>query len=559
MHTLHHLRSFVADKVNLPRLDLALDSLGQPTGDETIRVVVYGAATARQVLRLLLADPLAAEQEWEEQLLGHDTPAPLVIRVGPDRPQHALGSEAANLMTFTRGAEVKELRVPSPGLNDHRLEILLLRNDQPSDITAFEDDRLLTPMVHFPVTPVHKAVLIADGVLGITTRLGKFSYPSREILTAADLPGYAPAEASGVLPVPIDVKLADQGVAALRQSIDRAFEYEKLWFKSRLPMLLSWLKQGSAPTDDGATKEAVKVLVASVLEDAHGAIQRVEKQALDSRRQALPAPNRTANLNKDLEAWSEKAHAELQSELDRAFTSRRWKKLNWWKLFWRVDDVGVLSSEMLSQRFLPRAERNVIYLAGQVDGSGVWYPETSKAVYSVPAPPAIMGEKASSTSSAPPPLAPPAAARGTRWPTHITSTRNYLQSETIPALQALAQRLVLESAGFSGLTTSLGALMYLSSLGLSESGAVAALGIVWSLRRLQKKWETAREYWQSEVREEGRKAVRAVEISVGEAIDKAVRRRDNPLEDDGGNVLARELGEAKELVHKAKDVLKKLK
>ena len=48
-------------------------------------------------------------------------------------------------------------------------------------------------------------------------------------------------------------------------------------------------------------------------------------------------------------------------------------------------------------------------------------------------------------------------------------------------------------------------------MGLYEAGAVAAFGLVWSLRRMQKKWETARKFWEGEVREEGRKAVRAVE------------------------------------------------
>lgn len=572
MHTLHDLQRLVGHEVNLARLQLALDSLGQPAGDETIRLAVYGSSTAKQVLRLLLTDPLSAEQEWEEQLAGHDPQTPLIIRVGADRHRDTPGSEGTNL-TFTRG-ELKELLVSSPGLNDHRFEILLLQDGWPIDITAYQNEEalrtaLLMPSVSVPTstashpqlvsTPVHKALLVTDGIAGIAS-LAKLSSPSHDILAAIDLTGYAPEKAPDLFPVPIDVKPAKEGVTAFRQSINKAFEYEKLWFKSRLPTLLSWLKQGSASTDDGATKETVRVLVASVLEYVNRSISEVEERALHLRRQTLPAPNRIEHLNKDLEAWSEKAHAELQGELDRAFTSRRWKKLNWWKLFWRVDDVGMLSSEMLSQRFLPRAERNVIYLAGQVDGSGVWYPESSKAVYSIPAPPTIMGEKARSTpptaAQSPPGPSAAAVARGTRWPTHITFTRNYLQSETIPALQALAQKLVIQSAGFSGLTTSLGALMYLSSFGISESGAVAALGIVWSLQRLQKKWETAREYWQSEVREEGRKAVRAVEVSVGEAIDKAVQQRSNPQDDD---MLAKELREARGLILKAEDALKRLK
>lgn len=571
VHALHDLERHAAQYVNLSRLQLALDSLGQPAGDEPVRVAVYGSATAKEVLRLLLADPLSAKQEWEDQLAGHDISTPLIIRVGTDQQRYTAGGEETNL-TFTRGQDLKELHVSSPGLNGHRLEILLLKDDQLTGISQDGGQDLetvvLMPEVNIPtsgtshsspvVTPVHKALLVTDGIAGIASLSKLLSSPSHQIFGAADLPGYAPEKYSDLFPLPIDVKPADEGVAAFRQSIGKGIEYEKLWFRSRLPTLLTWLKEGSASTDDGTTKETVRALVASVLRNVHRSIAEVEERSVRSGVNSLPAPGRIVTLNKDLEAWSEKAHAELQGELDRAFTSRRWKKLNWWKLFWRVDDVGMLSSEMLSQRFLPRAERNVIYLAGQVEGSGVWYPENGKAVYSLPVPPAILGEKADKTvleAAAAQPLTP-TRARGTKWPTHITFTRNYLQSETIPALQALAQKLVLQSAGFSSVTTSLGALMYLSSFGISESGAVAAFGIVWSLRRLQKKWETAREYWQSEVREEGRKAVRAVEISVGEAIDKAVLRRSS-LQD--GAKVNQELGEARRLVQRAEDALEKLK
>lgn len=113
----------------------------------------------------------------------------------------------------------------------------------------------------------------------------------------------------------------------------------------------------------------------------------------------------------------------------------------------------------------------------------------------------------------------------------------------------------MESTSFSALTSALGGLMYLSSFGLYESGAVAAFGIVWSLRRLQKKWETAREYWQSEIREEGRKAVRAVTISVGQTLDDAASQG-AARKDEGP---AGELRRTRELVQKAEEALQRLK
>jgi hypothetical protein len=106
------------------------------------------------------------------------------------------------------------------------------------------------------------------------------------------------------------------------------------------------------------------------------------------------------------------------------------------------------------------------------------------------------------------------------WPLHIPATRNYLAQETVPALQALAQKLVLQALSTSSLASVFAGLMYVSSVstGLYECGAVAALGIVWSLRKMQGKWETARKFWEGEVREEGRKAVRGVESVVGDVL-----------------------------------------
>jgi hypothetical protein len=114
------------------------------------------------------------------------------------------------------------------------------------------------------------------------------------------------------------------------------------------------------------------------------------------------------------------------------------------------------------------------------------------------------------------------------WPLHIPATRAFLSMETIPALQALAQKLLFQSLTTSTFTTALAGLIYVSSISTSvyEAGAVAALGIVWSLKRMQGKWETARRFWEGEVREEGRKAVRGVESAVGNALTQT----DRPLE-----------------------------
>jgi hypothetical protein len=54
---------------------------------------------------------------------------------------------------------------------------------------------------------------------------------------------------------------------------------------------------------------------------------------------------------------------------------------------------------------------------------------------------------------------------------------------------------------------------------LFEAGAVFAFGVVLSLKRLQNKWEAAREYWQGEVREEGRVALRETEEGIRDVVE----------------------------------------
>lgn len=572
------LQKHAANYVNLSRLQLALHALRQEAGHETVRVAILGLAhggasarTAKELLRLLLADPLLPEQAWERELAGHDGGSPLIVRVGAGAEGSGQAAAEGHL-TYAKDRLLKEMTVSSPGLNGHKLEVLLMESNPLADASqgtsqGFEEAALV-PTVEIPMsstgrytpvtTPVHKALLVTDGLAGAASLMALPLLAHQGTIAAAvHLAGYTPEEGTALPFATIDIGTGRQGLDALRQSLDRSIEYQHLWHKSSIPAIKDWLKTGATSTEDGTTKDAVRAMIGSTLRNTLAAIQEAESRRVACVFSASTGSPPMGPLNKALTEWSEKAHAELQAEMDRAFDSRRWSQLNWWKLFWRVDDVGALSSEMLSQRFLPRAERNVIYLAGQIEGTGLFGQGNGRNIYSLPTLLSAPAPKAQPDKATSAPVASSKPAPGTRWPTHITFTRNYLQSETVPALQALAQKLVLQSASFSTLTSGLGALMYLSSFGLPESGAVVAFGIVWSLRRVQKKWEAARAYWQREVREEGRKAVRAVEISVAEALDKAVRKVDKSEDTVLQGELER-LKTARELVHKAEEALQKM-
>ncbi|KAI0118561.1 hypothetical protein F4776DRAFT_634619 [Hypoxylon sp. NC0597] len=289
--------------------------------------------------------------------------------------------------------------------------------------------------------------------------------------------------------------------------------------------------------------DPVKELVASLLRNASAAIETEKARQLGSSLSSKTSPTPVNSLPSSLDDWAESAHGELQEQLDLAFSSRRWRKLGWWKLFWRVDDVGMLTNDILSQRFLPNSERSAIFLAGRMKEAGVTlgpFPNPSSTNEN-----GAESRRSDTTSPEPEPVP---------WPVNIPATRRYLQTETIPALQALAQKLTLQTLSTSGLTTALGVLVYLSTLTttLYEAGTVAALGIVWSLRRMQKKWETARAFWEGEVREEGRKAVRGVESEIAKALKQGQTPKDKV---EGQEELAR----AKNLVERAQEILSKLK
>jgi hypothetical protein len=257
-------------------------------------------------------------------------------------------------------------------------------------------------------------------------------------------------------------------------------------------------------------------------------------------------PLALAPYKQALSDWAQNAHEELQEQLDVAFSGRRWRKLGWWKLFWRVDDVGMLSSEMLTQRFLPEAQNNIIYLAGRINE--VITMETKPRVTQHQE--RLAAPQASEDRNAKP---SPESVLGERWPTQIPSTRNYLLDESVPALQALAQKLVAQTLGTSALTSSLAGLAYLSSFGAYEAAAVAALGIVWSLRRMQNKWETARSFWEGEVREEGRKAVRSVEVKMSNVLDGVGETTEQDVR------MRAEFDRARTLLQDARDAFSRLK
>ncbi|KAM0561674.1 hypothetical protein ACHAPJ_002842 [Fusarium lateritium] len=561
--------------VSLSRLQLALQGLRQIPGQEAVRVAVLGLApgsnagqTAKNVLRVLVTDPLQDEQEWERQLKDHDPKNPLIVRIRST-------AEQQSTLTVTKSSLLSEINVSSAEWNNHNLELLLMETHLPEfsrdqqDQAVEVEEAVLVPKVGIPsaedrvtpvTTPVHKAILAGDGFKGaINVSVVPMAEGEEAVLKVVDLKGVDTKQLEAPFET-VDISTAEKSISLFRESSRNAIEFERLWYNSNFPALTTWLKSGITSSDE-STKPAVRGLIASLLNNVLARCeQENRREVIKQTYQPAPIiqdPSLSPILNQALGAWSQKAHAELQDELDLAFTGRRWRKLGWWQLFWRVDDVPFLTNEMLNQRFLPTAEQELVYLAGQIA-------EARKSDQQYPQPLSVndnYGEKPELKRLGSGELEPMVLVNTRpalpKWPGHIAFTRRYLQNETIPALQALAQRLVVQSLGTSGLTTSLAALLYISSFSstIYEAGAVAALGIVWSANRLQKKWDAARTFWEGEVREEGRKAVRGVEESIADVINNEKPQEQPTVVDEEGD----KRDEVRELVAKAQEALRRMK
>jgi hypothetical protein len=518
--------------------------------------------TAKRLLRLALADPLRPAAAWEARLEGHAVGAgqALVVRVGggaAGRGVAGVGIGEGGLMVGDKEQAhvIPELRVEAPLFKGAELEMLVAEAGPLAGLEGAVDDALLVPTVGVaattaghvaPVaTPVHMALLVGDGVLGAAEVLSLPVVEGGDVISkAVNFTKVGRGDLADCPLVAVNVDAASEGLELFRADVGNAMKYEALWTEANIGRISEWLRKSAVPSDNGAMKAPVRNLITSLLRNARAAVQDEEARDLAAELHTKVTPGTVAHLDQALAEWAQNAHQELQQELDVAFTTRPWSNLGWWKLVWRADDVGMVTSEMVALRFLPRAEKSMIYLAGRIQEAGVVEGQQGRPLYTGPA-----FSLSSASTQRQDTVAPGTVSE---WPTHIPFTRNYLQEQTVPALQALAQKLVVQSASLAGLSTALGGLSYLSALGTYESGAIVALGIALSFRRLQQKWDAGREYWEGEVREEGRKSIRAAEASIAEVLDKAGKTPD-PQADQSAQL--EELSKAEEIIKRAEEAL----
>ncbi|EUC44795.1 hypothetical protein COCMIDRAFT_97249 [Bipolaris oryzae ATCC 44560] len=545
--------------VNISRLQLALRGLAAQ--DAVTRVAVLGLnsqLSAQQLARLLLADPLAAEGQWEKELakagVGSDNAVLLKYGTDPD--------------DVTPSPLYRVLAVPSRVLQSHNIEVLVstvnvnVNKSVPHVSTESSTESLLVPKLQatsargLPVPyPVHKTLVLGEG-LDSAISYGRFSANGLDemqdmVKLAIDLPVPSTDSSSDLNAESAAINIASgtKGLDSFRESIKNATIYERAWFQSGLPTLSQWLVQ-DLKTSSGI-KPPLRTLIASVADGVEASVAKEDAAHLQRLATVQTDDEVTASILGHLETWAEKSHAELRDQLDEAFAAKNWHKLAWWKLLWRVDDVTMISSEILERRWLVSAEKNSVYLAGRMNQAG--YPDEIQRPIASSIPEATTVDTAPTAENQRLDLST-TVRKPTPWHAQISTARTSLITDTIPHLQSLAQRLLLQTFTTTSLSTAASALLYLSisSFSVFEASAVAALGLTFSLRRTQKVWEGARESWAATIREEGRRTLKSTEESVRFIIENT-EKKEVPEEED-----VRERREAREAARKVREVLGKL-
>jgi hypothetical protein len=417
---------------------------------------------------------------------------------------------------------------------------------------------------------------------------------------------------------PVDIDQAGVALDIFRQDVANSAIFNTKWQASNIQSIIKFL--ASDPMDP-ITGDAVGLRptleshIRSTLDSAADAIALSEQTANKAVLSNSIPDQKRQEISEAITAWAQHAHTDLQVSLANALDSRSWRRTTWSRLLWRVDDVGVAAEEVLRSHWLLDAESTLAFLAGRIEQAGFFRSKSGVANfnpdYTMQASDRILdpktgkvvsGERAmlapSQASSAPTTRSStgffgkfftdkvrqptPADLLNTHaltakvvetggidifhsrpWPLAIHFTRQKLLHTLVPSLQSRAQSLLAQSLTTISATSALGIWLYIATSGsmLAESGAIAALGLVWTLRRLQKKWETERQTWEAEVREHGRVVLSEVEDvlrSVVRENERGVLRSSDLKDWEAARVALRDvrraLGDVEEVEEKVQEV-----
>lgn len=560
---LHHLQEEAGSYVNLSRLQLAARSL--ESNDPVVRVAFLGLGAkgtlaARKLARAILSDALGPKEQWEEELIefGRDGRSLLLKYGEPDD-------------VVPHSVLVHEMRIPSQFLKRNRIEILVttlnISGTPANHINDVDfEEALLVPSLTTPSSnggrvgfvryPVHKAVLVADGIMGAIEygRLPRSIDHSALINSALSLPlritsGNNSVEEEAIGNV-VDIDLALHALDLFRASNANGARYSEEWQASRIPVLSDRIT-ASQISSGGGMNTAIRSLLDSILLKASACVDQSESEQIKAIENATVPDTKRRELMQVISAWSEDAHRDLQTNLNTAVTSPVWRRTAWWRLIWRIDDVSVSAGDVLQLSWLTEAEQSLAFLSGRIAEAGLATPDELK---DQDASARVFESDIAATASSWDPSEPKKAqilnmtdllqtqslvARVKHqsginavfdppWPQAIHLSRQQLLHTVVPDLHRKAQGLLVSTLSTAGGATALGLWLSIATTDIYGGGAVAALGLVWGLRRLQKIWGKERDGFVNSLREDGRKVLAAVESHLRKLVDQGGREDVSP-------------------------------
>lgn len=589
---LEELRRAAPAHVSLSRLELAQQGLESES--PKIRVAILGVDvpdTARKVARLLLADALEGEQDWEKKLVTSPKyENGVLLRYG----------QAPNTSLAPVRSPISTLQIPATILERANLEILVSsvsssRSGQLNAQQRIPAEAFLAPTVRTPTAsdgrqtvisqPMHASLVIVDGFdafVKLAELLASTNFSSDEekglVKVVLEQQGYQLHTKASV--AVIDTDKATEGLIAIRRSIGEATTFEHKWVESGVPQISTWLvgiadTSGPIPSSVKSLISSLTTATASSLENHHTSIQTTSTSARLS-------PAILANLDSAIDEFSRNAHAELQSGLNSAWTSRNWRKLAWYKLFWRVDDVGLIITDLITNAWLPRTERAVYELSGRLSQTGIspvelaapkphdatpaTAPSRNTAIEPLPLPVPLLQAQSTlhptpqepviTNKTGQPQITLSPMPRPTPLSTTISTTRALTISTAINTLHNTSQHLVLRTLSISVLSASLS---LLSSISFNASpysaGTIFAFGTVLGLYRMQGSWLKATRELEEGLFEEGRGVIRRVVAGLRGCVAQKERLA---LESEGRGGGGRDAREAVERVRGELDRLDRM-
>ncbi|KAK6442024.1 hypothetical protein LTR95_001736 [Oleoguttula sp. CCFEE 5521] len=527
---------------DLSRLQLALRSL--ESVNPTLRVAFLGLGdkgvqAARRLARVLLADALGSEEAWEKQLQEN---------MGDGRGLLLRYGDEVDTVSVTKDL-VQTIDIPSPFLERHGLEILIT-GFSTGGLAAEEieelESQLLVPSLTIPNTsrgqvgfvryPVHMALLVGEGVEGAVeaARILEVELDTALVGAALDLPVRSDVAKTSIFSGTgqiVDISLATHALGLFRTSKANGAQFSHEWEASNVPATASFMIT-AAHASASSPKPAVASTIASLLNSTTTAINDAENTSLQTADSASVSPPKRAQLLTDLTSWSASAHKDLQLNLTAAFASPTWRRTAWFRLLWRIDDVSQVSTHLLQHAWLREAELELACLSGKLLEAGLATPATLREPeFQALVPVKDQEESVAELMQLPTLLSRVKAQSGLNplfnppWPQTLALARMHLIYTLISPFHARAQALLLQSLTTTAATSALGVWLVVATSGVAvyEAGAVAALGLVWSLRRLQKKWGIERLKFAGDATDFARRALSEVEGHLRRVIENGGR------------------------------------